>query len=159
MKPGAARLPMKPESAERQIGCSSCHTAHSYDARMAAAGSCPTCHDDEHTRNYDRSAHYKTWDAEAKGKAPAGTGVSCATCHLPRRKNPNGTILVEHNQNSNLRPTDKMVRDVCVNCHGVAFSLDAMADAELVRQNFAGPPAKHISSMDMVEKREAARKK
>lgn len=160
MKPGAARLPMKPESAERQIGCSSCHSAHSYDARMAAAGSCPTCHDDEHTRNYDRSAHYKTWLAEATGKAPPGTGVSCATCHLPRRKNPsNGLILVDHNQNSNLRPTDKMIRDVCVNCHGAAFSLDAMADADLVRQNFAGRPAKHISTMDMVEKREAGRKK
>jgi formate-dependent nitrite reductase cytochrome c552 subunit len=127
---------------------------------MAAAGSCPTCHDDEHTRNYDRSAHYKTWLAEATGKAPPGTGVSCATCHLPRRKNPsNGLTVVDHNQNSNLRPVDKMIRDVCVNCHGAKFSLDAMADPELIRQNFTGQPSKHIGTMDMVEKREAGRKK
>lgn len=160
MKPGLARLPMDPKLQEHQIGCGSCHTAHAYDARMAAAGSCPNCHTDEHTRNYDRSPHYKTWAAEASGKAPPGTGVSCATCHLPRRKDPaNGLTLVDHNQNSNLRPRDKMVRDVCVHCHSASFSIDSLADAELVRQNFAGRPLKHVSSMDMVEKRAAERKK
>jgi len=127
---------------------------------MAAAGSCPNCHTDEHTRNYDRSPHYKTWAAEASGKAPPGTGVSCATCHLPRRKNPaDGTVVVDHNQNGNLRPRDIMVRDVCMSCHGAGFSIDAMADAELVRQNFTGRPAKHVSSIDMVEQREGPKKK
>ena len=58
-------------------------------------------------------------------------------------------MVVEHNQNDNLRPNEKMVRDVCLSCHSLAFSLDALADSDLVRRNFAGPPARHVESIDM----------
>ncbi len=160
MTPGAARLPMKPDVRDKQIGCSSCHTAHAYDARQAAAASCLNCHDDEHSRAYERSPHFRTWVAEVSGKAPVGSGVSCATCHLPRHKDPaNGRVVVDHNQNGNLRPRDKMIRDVCENCHGAGFSINALADPQLVRQNFTGSPLKVGPTMEWVEKREAPKKK
>jgi hypothetical protein len=34
-------------------------------------------------------------------------------------------------------------------CHGLAFSLDALADAELVRANFRGRPQRHVDSIEM----------
>jgi hypothetical protein len=60
---------------------------------------------------------------------------------------------VQHNQNDNLRPNEKMLRPVCLNCHGLGFATDALADAKLVAGNFAGRPGVHIKSLDMVEKR------
>jgi hypothetical protein len=88
--------------------------------------------------------------------APRNSGVSCATCHLPReiqRQDGKDIVRVQHNQNINLRPRDKMVRSVCLNCHGLGFSLDALADTALVARNFAGSPARHVPSLDMAEKR------
>jgi len=64
---------------------------------------------------------------------------------------------VQHNQNANLRPNEKMVRTTCLHCHGLAFSLDAMADARLVESNFAGRPTVHVRSVDMAQERERAR--
>ena len=58
-------------------------------------------------------------------------------------------VLVQHNQNATLRPNDKMLRGACLNCHGLAFSLDALADAALVERNFAGRPAVHVKSVEM----------
>ena len=49
-------------------------------------------------------------------------------------------IFVTHNQNDNLRPNEKMVRSVCGNCHGLQFTLDALADPALVERNFKGRP-------------------
>ena len=88
------------------------------------------------------------------GHAAPGSGVSCATCHLPRGVH--GTdvgkrVLAQHNQNDNLRPVSKMLRTVCLSCHGLAFSIDALADRELGRRNYAGRPSRHVESMDMVE--------
>ena len=154
MSPGEARLPMKGEARERELGCHSCHASHRYDAKEAAVASCLGCHDDEHSRAYERSPHFKTWQAEIGGAGQPGTGVSCATCHLPRIDRPNGRgVMVQHDQNDNLRPNEKMVQNVCTSCHGVSFSLDAMADAELVRKNFDGRPQKHVATVDMIEKR------
>jgi formate-dependent nitrite reductase cytochrome c552 subunit len=159
MSPSAARLPMKPEAKTRELGCHSCHGTHKYDAKVAAVDSCLGCHDDEHSKNYTRSPHFKLWEAELAGKAEAGTGVSCATCHMPREKMAQDDVWVQHNQNDNLRPNEKMMRNVCTSCHGVSFSLDAMADEELVRQNFDGRPKKHVTTVDMVEKRVSAKRK
>jgi len=79
---------------------------------------------------------------------------------MPREKPENGAaVVVQHNQNDNLRPSEKMVRNVCTSCHGVGFSLDSVADPELVRANFAGRPKKHVASVDMVEKRAAQGKR
>jgi len=56
--------------------------------------------------------------------------------------------LVQHNQNDNLRPNEKMIRSVCMSCHGLKFSIDALADTRLLKNNFSGKPAIHIKSVD-----------
>jgi formate-dependent nitrite reductase cytochrome c552 subunit len=92
------------------------------------------------------------WEAEAVGGGTPGSGVSCATCHLPReihRVSGQDIVRVQHNQNDNLRPNEKMIRSVCMNCHGLRFSIDALADAALVESNFNGTPSRHIPSIDM----------
>jgi len=160
MTPGEARLPMHADAKDRTLGCQSCHGGHSVDVQKAAMDSCLGCHDDEHSKAFQRSPHFKLWEAERNRTAPPGTGVSCATCHMPReQKSSGGAVVVQHNQNDNLRPSEKMVRNVCASCHGVAFSLDAIADPELVRHNFAGRPKSHVASVDMVEKRTAQGKR
>lgn len=156
MKPAMARLPMKAESAHRELSCVSCHGAHEFDSRRAAVESCLSCHNDSHSLAYKNSSHFTLWQDELAGKAPAGSGVSCATCHLPRETHQDGgttRVLVQHNQNLNLRPNEKMIRSVCMECHGLAFSIDALADAALVRTNFIGRPASHIESIDLALRR------
>lgn len=149
MTPGQARLPMHADSAEVELDCSQCHAAHRYDTRAAAVEACLGCHVDEHSLAYEESPHSLSWRVEASGETPAGSGVSCATCHLPRvkdRKAPNRT-RVAHNQNDFLRPSEAMIRPVCLACHGLAFSIDALADPDLVTQNFRGRPSREIESM------------
>lgn len=156
MTPGMARLPMKPESAHRELTCASCHGAHEFDSRTAAVESCLSCHNDSHGLAYRGSAHFSLWEAEMAGRGAPGSGVSCATCHLPReihRVEGINRVVVQHNQNTNLRPNEKMIRGVCMDCHGVEFALDALADAALVRANFTGRPARHVESMDLVARR------
>jgi hypothetical protein len=67
-----------------------------------------------------------------------------------------GTIIVKvnHNQNDNLRPNEKMIRPVCMQCHSLDFSIDALADEKLILNNFAHPPTEHIPSIDWALKRE-----
>jgi hypothetical protein len=156
MTPGMARLPMKPDAKDRELDCVSCHAAHEFDTRKAAVESCLGCHDDTHSLSYKNSRHYQLWKLEQDGGAQAGTGVSCATCHLPReshRKDGAEIVTVQHNQNDNLRPSDKMLRSVCMSCHGLAFSMDALSDADLVRRNFDGKPQAHVASLEMAKKR------
>jgi hypothetical protein len=152
LTPAEARLPMKKTAAHRKLNCLSCHSDHSFDTKTAAVDACVGCHNDSHTLAYKQSSHYALWQAELRGDAPVGSGVSCATCHLPRDENEEGDYFVEHNQNMNLRPNEKMVRNVCNHCHGVAFSLDALADPELIKRCFQGRPNKHIESVDMAKK-------
>jgi hypothetical protein len=162
MTPGEARLPMKPASAHRELTCASCHAPHDYDTRTAAVDACLSCHNDAHSLAYKHSAHYRLWLAEGTGDALPGAGVSCATCHLPREAHTVGgtsVVRVQHNQNLNLRPNEKMIRTVCLDCHGLAFSLDALADAALVQTNFAGRPARHVESIDLAVRRQAEIKK
>jgi formate-dependent nitrite reductase cytochrome c552 subunit len=143
----------------------SCHGAHRFDTRKAAVEACLSCHDDGHTRAYKASPHFALWHAEISGRGATGSGVSCATCHLPRVQftTPEDEIrvLVQHNQNDTLRPNEKMVRSVCMNCHGLQFSLDALADGRLVGNNFKGAPAKQVESIRMAleaERRDQARR-
>lgn len=152
MTPEAARLPMSDAAHGHQLTCNSCHEAHSYDTRKAAFEACVGCHADDHTKSYQGSPHYDLWQRELAGQAPEGSGVSCATCHMPRTE---GDTLnyVEHNQNANLRPNEKMVRTVCSRCHGVPFAIDALADTNLILNNFRSAPATHIASVDMAAQR------
>ncbi|MEM7396814.1 MAG: ammonia-forming cytochrome c nitrite reductase subunit c552, partial [Verrucomicrobiota bacterium] len=127
-------------TAHHNLSCVSCHRAHDFDLQWAAVDACLQCHNDAHSTAFRRSPHFKLWEAEIEGRAPAGTGVSCATCHLPRIRNEAGEVLVQHNQNDNLRPNEKMIRSVCVNCHGVPFSLEALADAGAIERCFDQAP-------------------
>ncbi len=159
MTPGEARLPMRPEAAQRTMTCNACHGAHRYDPRTAAVDSCLQCHDDAHSRGYLGSAHGRTWRAELAGEAAPGTGVSCATCHLPRethRVDGRDVVRVQHNQNANLRPNEKMIRSVCLDCHGLSFALDALADRALIAANFRGRPAHHLDTLELVARRLSA---
>lgn len=162
MRPGLARLPMRPEAAESALSCNSCHRAHAYDTRAAAVDACLTCHDDAHSRAYLRSPHYRLWQMAQGGAGSDRDGVSCATCHLPRltvREGERERVLVQHNQNANLRPASKMLRSACLPCHGLRFSIDALADTELARRNYRGAPQVHVQTADMVARRLAAKRR
>lgn len=156
MSPGMARLPMKHASLHAELSCSSCHSPHDADVRVAAVESCIKCHNDEHTLAYQQSPHAQLWRDELAGDLPPGSGVSCATCHMPREvhgssKSPK--VAVQHNQNDNLQPNEKMVRSACMQCHGLQFSLDAMSDPHQIESNFSAPPQQQsVESLEMVRK-------
>ncbi len=158
MTPAQARLPMHAQAANTELTCTSCHGAHRFDTKKAAVESCTNCHRDEHTAAYERSPHHALWKKEIAGELPPGSGVSCATCHMPRDefRDPLAgakRVLVQHNQNDNLRPNEKMIRPVCQNCHGLGFSTNALADPKLLKNNFHGEPGVRIKSIDMVAQR------
>lgn len=150
---GDAHLAMKAK--DRVLNCMSCHKSHKFntDPRYAAVDSCLACHADDHSRAYKGSSHFRIWNEELKGLTARNAGVSCATCHMPRliaEQDGKQQVLVNHNQSSNLRPNQKMLREVCLHCHSLKFSLDALADPELIRNNFSESPSVHLPSIDMV---------
>ena len=149
---GEARLPMRPDAAHRVSDCGACHRPHAVNIAYAAAEACASCHDDSHSRAYFDSPHHRLRRAELAGESPPGTGVSCATCHMPRTVR-RGKVSTNHNQNDNLRPNEKMVRSVCLDCHGLGFSLDSLADADLVGRNFSGMPTVHVESIEWAMQR------
>lgn len=155
MSPAEARLPMKADALDKKLECNTCHAAHRYDVKAAAVDSCLTCHDDGHSRAYKQSSHYRLWKKELVGELPEGSGVSCATCHMPRVEADVSDwlqrIMVQHNQNATLSPNEKMIRPACLQCHGLGFSIDALADENLILNNFNGRPSVHIESIDMAK--------
>jgi formate-dependent nitrite reductase cytochrome c552 subunit len=155
MTPEQARLPMKDGAAHKQLECNSCHGAHEYNLKQAAVESCLSCHDDKHSLAYKSSQHYLLWQKEVEGKAEANTGVSCASCHMPRINYDVSEwlsrVIVDHNQSANLSPNSKMIRSSCQDCHGLAFSIDATADRALISSNFKGQPSSNVKSMEMAE--------
>lgn len=162
MQVGMARQTMDDDASHDSLDCMSCHKDHTFDTTKAAVEACLSCHDDDHSNAYKKSPHYELWLKESSGEAPRNTGVSCATCHMPRVKRKQNYIertVVVHNQNMNLRPNEKMIRSVCMNCHGLALSIDALADKQLVKNNFNDMPSKHIESIEMAKKRELLKQK
>ncbi len=155
MKPGEARLPMHPEASHTELGCTGCQQAHRFDVQTAAVDACLECHSDQHSLAYKQSPHFSLWEQEQGGEGEPGSGVSCASCHMPRVdfdvNDWMSRIMVEHNQNATLSPNEKMIRPACLNCHGLAFSLDALADEVLIENNFKGRPAVHVESMELAE--------
>ena len=146
---GKARLPMKGN--DKEISCISCHKDHKFDAKAAAVEGCLNCHNDEHSLAYKESKHYQLW------KNKDELGVSCASCHMPKiekGKKKNKSVLTQHNQNDNLRPNQKMAKSVCISCHGLGFSIDALQDESLINNNFVTPPSKHIPLIEMWNKYE-----
>ena len=114
---------------------------------------CAGCHDDTHTQAYAGSPHHVLREQELGGEPPAGSGVSCATCHMPRIEFDVNDwltrVMVDHNQSANLSPNSKMIRSACTQCHGLGFSIDALADQALIDNNFRGSPSLHIDTMDL----------
>jgi predicted CXXCH cytochrome family protein len=156
MSPALARLPMKTSSLDKHLNCNTCHTPHDYNPVKASYELCIGCHDDEHSKAYQGSAHAALWMKENEGEIENGTGVSCATCHMPREvitQDGVSRTLVQHNQNTNLRPNEKMIRSVCINCHGLEFSINALADDALIKRNFSGQPATNVKSIEWVRNR------
>lgn len=147
-----ARLPMRPDAAHASLDCGACHQPHAADIQRAAAEACASCHDDAHSRAYFGSPHHQLWRAELAGKAPPGAGVNCATCHMPKAER-RSKIHTSHNQNATLRPNEKMIRPVCLDCHGIEFAINALADADLVARNFRGKPSIHVESVDWAVRR------
>jgi hypothetical protein len=149
------RLDFKEDSLTLTHSCSSCHASHAFDTKVAAVESCLSCHNDEHSQAYLESPHFSLWEKELAGELPENSGVSCASCHMHRETiNKAGDTFVVHNQNLTLRPNEKMIRPVCMNCHGLEFSIDALADEALIKNNFSGQPSTHIKSMDWVKQRQ-----
>ena len=91
------------------------------------------------------SASSSSFGANVGSSAHRAAGLTCASCHLPRvewRDEDTGEkrVLVQHNQNETLEPSEKMIRPVCLHCHGLGYSIDALA-------------GRKVSSLDMVKKR------
>lgn len=174
-------LDFKGSAMNAQHGCSSCHSSHSFDTKVAAVDACLNCHNDDHSNNFLTSPHGLLWKQAQRGALAEEQAVSCATCHMPRTvpekigtelvsniESKDGgvkaltgahqkqapLIRVEHNQNMNLRPNEKMIRPVCMQCHSLSFSIDALADELLIKSNFNGKPTNHIPSIDWAMKRE-----
>ena len=153
-----ARLEMKKSSKGKEVTCNSCHGAHKFDTKKARVEQCLTCHNDEHSLAYEDSPHHKLWQKELNGEAAENSGVTCATCHMPRFEKEfyDGDFymgIVEHNQSKTLQPNEKMIRPVCMNCHSLEYSINALADSELIKKNFHGQPSVKIEGMQMAEKR------
>ncbi len=142
-----ARLPMRAAATHKVLDCGTCHQPHAVDVRQAAVEACVSCHDDPHSRAYVGSPHHVLWQAEQSGAAAPGTGESCATCHMLKSER-RGVIATSHHQNDGLRPNTKMIRPVCLDCHGLGFAINALADSGLVARNFRGRPAVHVQSID-----------
>ena len=155
MRAAEARLPMRDDARAGSLDCGTCHEPHAVDIEHAAVEACASCHDDPHTRAYFGGPHHALWLAERAGEAAPGTGVSCATCHMVKSKR-RGKVTTSHNQNANLRPNEKMIRPVCLDCHGLDFALDALADVDLIVGNFEGKPDVHVESIEWAIRRAEA---
>lgn len=161
MSPALARSDMKETATHQELTCNSCHGAHDYNVQTAAVESCLGCHDDKHSLAYKQSPHYATWLKEIQGEAEVGSGVSCASCHMPRVNHDvsewMSRTIVDHNQSANLSPNTKMIRSSCQHCHGLEFVLDSLADKEQIDSNFTGRTKKHIQTMDLADKEKQRR--
>lgn len=151
LTPADARLPMKPS--DRKLTCSTCHDPHSVDTRRAAVEACLGCHNDPHSESFSRSKHFALFAADT-GPRPGPQVISCATCHLPRTKveaKGRTKVVVNHNNTFTLRPRDRMVKEVCLSCHGLELAMNSIFDDRLVLNNFQGRPERNHETLKMVE--------
>ena len=149
LTPKMAELPMKKSALNKQMNCNTCHNVHSLNTFAASVDSCFSCHDDTHSLNYRNSRHFELLTAEGTLPRPSNNSVTCATCHLPREVH-NNSIKVNHNNTYNLLPRDRMVRDVCINCHGLEYAYSSIFDDQLVTENFARPPTLKMETFDLI---------
>ena len=156
LTPAMAHLPMKKSALEGRMNCNSCHNVHTVNTYQAAVDSCLTCHNDTHSLNYKNSPHAEIIKDIGLLPRPNSDTVTCATCHLPREI-AGDTVLVNHNNTYTLKPRDRMVKEVCMNCHGLEHSYDSIFDDELVETNFARPPTLELPTFELVRNLEKKR--
>ena len=156
LTPAMAHLPMKESSLDMQMNCNTCHNVHTVNTYEASVDSCLTCHSDNHSLNYKNSPHAKVFKTIGTLPRPNADSVTCATCHLPREVS-DDAILVNHNNTYTLKPRDRMVKEVCMNCHGVEHAYNSIFDDELVEANFARPPTQKLSTFQLVRDLEKKR--
>lgn len=176
IRPIESHLEFNENAHNAQQGCNSCHNAHEFNTQFASVDACLQCHNDTHSKAFLSSPHGNLWKQASLLEIDESQAVSCATCHLPRiEKATSGikvdkgntesnnfskslqnktSVIVEHNQNFYLRPNEKMIRPVCMKCHSLSFSIDALADQLLIENNFSGQPSKHIPSIDWALERD-----
>jgi len=155
LTPAMAHLPMK-DGADRQLSCNTCHNVHTVNTYEAAVDSCLTCHADNHSLNYKNSPHANIFREIGTLPRPSQDAVTCATCHLPRSVS-GDEVLVNHNNTYTLKPRDRMVKEVCMNCHGLEHSFNSIFDDELVEANFARPPTQKLPTFQLVRDLEKKR--
>ncbi|HEV8629253.1 MAG TPA: cytochrome c3 family protein [Thermoanaerobaculia bacterium] len=137
LEPRLARLPMRPPHPRQPaaFGCGSCHEPHRIDTAFAATAACLGCHADKHSLAFADSPH-----SRYRGSSFGGA-ITCATCHMPRTTSPDRQkVVVEHGNTFTLRPRDRMLGSVCLDCHGLAFAMSSLYDDALVENNFRGRP-------------------
>ncbi len=157
LTPAMSRLPMKAEARDKPQNCNACHNVHSANTQQASVDSCLSCHDDRHSLNFGNSKHGKAWQASAADLSrPSADSVSCATCHLPREVH-GDAVLANHNNTYTLLPRDRMVKDVCINCHGLEFSYSSIFDDDLTEANYDRAPTLKLETFDMVRALEKRR--
>ena len=156
LTPAMAHLPMKDGIADKQMNCNTCHNVHTVDTYQASVDSCLTCHSDNHSLNYKNSPHATIFREIGTLPRPNKDSVTCATCHLPREVS-GDNVLVNHNNTYTLKPRDRMVKEVCMNCHGVEHSYNSIFDDELVEANFARPPNQKLQTFQLVRDLEKKR--
>lgn len=149
LTPEMALLPMQPNAHGTEMNCNTCHDVHAQDMHTASVDACLTCHSDDHSLNYVNSKHAGLLTGNENLPRPGAGEVTCATCHLPRQTI-SGEVRVNHNNTFTLKPGDRMVADVCMNCHGFEFAYNAVFDDDLVTENFARLPDRNHESLAMV---------
>lgn len=153
LTPAMARLPMRAEAKAVPMTCNTCHDVHAVQTVPAAVDACLSCHSDTHSLNYGNSKHADLFAAARSLPTPGSEAVSCASCHLPRHpvaQADGSTTLVNHNNTYTLKPRDRMVQEVCMNCHGVEFSYNSIFDDDLVEANFDRPPSQSLQTFAMM---------
>lgn len=153
LNPAMAHLPMKPEAANKVMNCNTCHDVHSVNTVQASVDSCLSCHNDDHSLNYQKSKHGQLFASKAKTlPRPDAESVTCATCHLPRQPSDgeSATVLVNHNNTFTLLPRDRMVKEVCMNCHGMEYSFNNIFDDEVVEADFKHPTTQDLQTLKMM---------
>jgi len=158
LTPAMAHLPMKQAASETPMNCNTCHDVHTVDTLQAAVDSCLTCHNDSHSLNYAQSEHAALFVAESALPRPSTKSVTCATCHLPRQRI-EGKVEVNHNNTFNLLPRDRMVKDVCMNCHGMEYAYNSIFDNNLVEANFSKAPTQTLKTLEMIRIQKGKRTK
>ncbi|MEM9266491.1 MAG: cytochrome c3 family protein [Cyanobacteria bacterium P01_F01_bin.13] len=160
LTPAMARLPMQHDAMQKQMNCNACHDVHTANTVEASVDACLTCHNDKHSLNYKNSKHAELFASSQELPRPGVGAVSCSTCHLPRvvDDRPEVPIVnVNHNNTYNLKPQDRMVGDVCMNCHGIEYSYNSIFDPELVEANFDRPPTLELQSFELMKAAEERR--